>query len=77
MIDASVTRDFSKRIGDTPTDDLQLTPRKYVNLYSSVASLPQPSVIGQQVFITDAGNGSPAWRRQDGKWVNGVGSVLA
>lgn len=66
---------FGKCIGDTPTDTLQLTPRKYVNLYASVSGLPTPSVIGQQVFLTDVG--SPAFRRQDGKWVNGVGSVLA
>lgn len=68
-------KSYNKRIGDTPTDTLQLTPRKYVNMYASVSGLPGASVVGQQVFLTDVG--SPAFRRPDGKWVNGVGSVLA
>ncbi len=68
-------KSFSKRIGDTPTDNLQLTPRGYVNMYASVSGLPTASIVGQQVFATDLGR--PLFRRPDGKWVDGAGSVNA
>lgn len=70
------TKGFTDRkIGDTPTDNFALTPRGYVNMYGSVASRPINSVTGQFFFNTTAG--IPMWRRSDGAFVNGVGSVVA
>lgn len=74
MIDLALKNSFGKRIGDTPTDSLQLTPRKYVNMYGSVLGRPVNSVIGQ--FYLDTNKGGPIWRRSDGAWVDGVGSVV-
>lgn len=65
---------FQKRVGDTPTDDLQLTPRKYVNMYGSVVGRPVSSVVGQQYFDTSIGR--PIFKRGDGAWVDGAGSVV-
>lgn len=70
------TEAFTRRkLTDIPTDNLAVTNRKYVNMFASVATLPQASVIGQQVFATDLGY--PVFRRQDGKWVSAAGSVVA
>lgn len=64
------------KYGDTPTDTLQLTPKKYVNLNGTLAARPASvlAVKGQQYYATDINiplffDGS-AWR-------NGVGSVIA
>ena len=75
LIDEKFKAGFGERVGDTPTDALQLVPRKYVNMYGSIAGLPAASVIGQQYFATDLGR--PLFRRQDGKWVDGAGSINA
>jgi len=63
-----------RKIADTPTDDLAVTPRKYVNLYGSIASRPQVSVIGQQYFATDLGY--PIFRNSNNAWVSATGSVV-
>lgn len=68
-----LNKSFSKRIGDTPTDGLQLTPRKYVNMYGSVLGRPVGSITGQFYFDTTIGR--PVYRRGDGAWVDGAGSV--
>lgn len=61
MIDASMVRSFAtKKIGDTPTDALQLVPKKYVDtksgftIASSSTSFKIGGVIGDH--YTDAGN---------------------
>jgi len=48
-----------KIIGDTPTDNNQLTPRKYVNLNGTSANRPTSSVIGQ--FYYDTTIHKPIW----------------
>lgn len=63
-----------RKLTDTPTDDLQVTPRKYVNMYGSIASRPQNSVIGQQFFATNLGY--PIFRNSNNAWVSGTGSVV-
>ena len=63
-----------RKRGDTPTDDLQLTPRKYVNIYGSIAGRPQASVIGQQYFNTT--DGYPIFRNSNNAWVSATGSVV-
>lgn len=77
-----IVSDYLKRSGftdrkltDNPNDNLQVVPRKYVNMYSSVAALPVSSVIGQQVFVTDLGY--PVYKHQNGRWVNSVGSIIS
>lgn len=75
-----LTNNFGKRIGDTPTDALQLVPRKYVNLNGTLALRPASvlAVTGQQYYATDINvplffdGATPT-----GHWRNGVGSILA
>lgn len=65
----------SRKLGDTPTDDFQLTPRGYVNMNGSVASRPIASIanIGQSYYATDTNIPMTF----DGlRWRNGVGSVV-
>lgn len=69
---------FSQRkVGDTPTDDNQLTPRGYVNMYGSIASRPNSSIaqIGQQYFVSDVGY--PIFFSTNHNWVSATGSVVA
>ena len=73
IIESKVRDSFSRKIGDTPTDNLQLVNRAYVNLYGSVLGRPISSVVGQQYF--DTAIGRPIFRRGDGAWVDGAGSV--
>jgi hypothetical protein len=74
MIEKTLKGSFTnRRIGDTPADNLQLVPRKYVNMYGSVLGRPVSSVTGQQYFDTSIGR--PIYRRGDGAWVDGAGSV--
>ena len=75
MIDKAIAKAVeyqTRKRGDTPTDDLQLTPRKYVNLHGSVAGRPIGSVAttGQQFFSTDTN--IPMFFTVQGTWVNGV-----
>lgn len=63
-----------QKITDTPTDNLAVTSRKYVNMYGSIVGRPQNSVIGQQYF--DTTNGYPIFRNSNYQWVNSVGSVI-
>ena len=65
-----------RKLTDTPTDDLQVVPRKYVNLNGSVASRPTSSVatIGQSYFASDTN--IPMVYSTTG-WRNGVGSIVA
>lgn len=62
------------KVTDMPNDDLQVVPRKYVNLYGSVAGRPQNSVIGQQYFATDLGY--PIFRNSNNAWVSPTGSIV-
>lgn len=64
----------TRLLTDTPTDDLAVTPRKYVNMYGSVLGRPQNSVIGQQYFNTT--DGYPIFRNQNNAWVSATGSVV-
>lgn len=61
-----------KRIGDTPTDALQLTPRKYVNMYGSILGRPTGSIVGQFYFDTTIGR-PVYWNGRT--FVDGAGSV--
>ncbi len=64
----------ARKVTDTPTDDLQVVNRKYVNLNGSIAGAPKSSIIGQQFFASDLGY--PVYKHQNGRWVNSVGSVV-
>lgn len=64
-----------RKLTDSPSDNLQVVNRKYVNAYSSISTLPATSVIGQQIFLTDTGY--PVFRNTNGKWVSGTGSIVA
>lgn len=62
----------ARKLTDTPTDNLQVVPRKYVNLNGTSANRPTASVVGQ--FYLDmtlaSGRGKPVY------W-NGTGFVDA
>jgi hypothetical protein len=67
----------TRKLGDTPTDELQLTPKKYVTMNGSVAGRPTTSVasVGQFYLATDTN--VPMWYTTNKNWINGVGSVVA
>ena len=68
-----------RKLTDTPTDDLQVVPRKYVNMNGSIASRPTSSVavMGQFYYATDLNSGTPLrYNRISSVWTNGVGSVV-
>lgn len=71
-----LNKSFSKRIGDTPTDSLQLVNRKYVTLNGTLALRPASvlAVVGQSYYATDIN----VPLSYDGtRWRNGVGSIIA
>lgn len=76
MIGNALRNSYVKKLGDTPVDDLQLAPRKYVNAYGSVAGRPSSSVatLGQRFFALETSI-PMTWNGTN--WVNGVGSVVA
>lgn len=65
-----------RKLTDTPTDSLQVVPRKYITNNGSVANRPNSSVatIGQPYFATDT---KIPMRYDSTGWVNGVGSIVA
>ena len=79
MVPEILRTSFSvKKITDTPTDDLQVVPRKYVNMNGSVVSRPNSSVatMGQFYFAIDTGI-PMRYNRSSSVWVNGSGSTVA
>lgn len=65
-----------QKVTDTPTDNLSVVNRKYVNLNGAVASRPNSSIatVGQSYFATDTN--IPMIYSTTG-WRNGVGSIVA
>lgn len=65
---------FTKRkLTDIPTDALQVTSRKYVNLNGTTANRPTGSILGQ--FYFDTTLGQPIW--WDGtSFVDADGNVI-
>ena len=65
-----------RKITDTPTDNLSVINRKYLNLNGAVTNRPNSSVavIGQNYFATDT---NIPMRFDGSAWRNGVGSVVA
>lgn len=66
----------ARKVTDTPTDDLQVVPRKYVNLYGTTANRPSSSVVskGQQYFDTTVGR--PVYFNPNSSvWTDGAGSI--
>ena len=66
----------ARKLVDTPTDNLQATPRKYVNMNGAVGSRPNSSIatLGQRYFATDT---NIPMTYSSGGWRNGVGSIVA
>lgn len=67
-----------RKLTDTPTDNLSVVPRKYVNLSGTLANRPSSSVatMGQGYFATDT-NIKMTYNASSSVWANGVGSVVA
>lgn len=63
----------ARKLTDTPTDDLMVTPRRYVNLNGVTSSRPTSSIVGQQYF--DITLGYPIYANGN-NWVNSVASVV-
>lgn len=66
----------SRKLTDTPTDNLMVVNRKYLTNNGTVANRPKSSVatVGQPYLATDTG--IPMTYTLAG-WVNGVGSITA
>lgn len=77
IIKDTVSNIYSSRfLADSPTDSLQLTPRKYVNLSGTIPQRPASVIAskGQQYFATDLNK--PIFF--DGtKWRDATSSVVA
>jgi len=67
-----------RKLTDTPTDNLSVVNRQYVNLSGTLASRPTSSVatMAQKYFSTDT-NTLITYNRNTSVWSNGVGSVVA
>lgn len=65
-----------RKLTDTPTDKLQVTPMGYVNLNGVVANRPKSSVasVGQFYLATDTNQ--PMWYTVGG-WRDGNASIVA
>lgn len=67
---------FQKKIGDTPTESLQLVSRKFVTMNGITADRPKSSIMGQSYFDTSlATNGKPVWWNGKG-WVDATGTFV-
>lgn len=78
MVDEAIRKslDFSTRkLGDTPTDDFQLTPKKYVNLNGTRANRPSVVSAGQQYFSTQ--DNYPWFTDGKSSWFSATGSIVA
>lgn len=65
----------SRKLTDTPTDDLMVVPRKFVTANGSTR--PPAPVSGQPFFDTTlaAGNGKPIWYNGS-IWVDATGTAV-
>jgi hypothetical protein len=78
MIDLASRRDYSKRVGDTPNDSLQLVPKKYVELAATTANRPASVVsLGSQQFFNLSTNYPWFFSPNSSVWVSATGSVVA
>lgn len=78
MIDLETRKTYSKRVGDTPNDALQLVPKKYLGQAFTTAQRPASirGVYSVQFFnLTDG----VQWffNPSASVWANGVGSTVA
>ena len=74
MIETMVKGSFDKKIGDTPTDSLQLVNRRYVNLFGTTINRPSVFTAGQKYFDTTIGR--PIYRNPNSSvWTDGAGSI--
>lgn len=64
-----------RKLGDTPTDDQQLTPRGYVNLSGTRANRPPHPTVGQQYFSTQ--DKYPWFTDGVSSWFSATGSVVS
>ena len=63
-----------RKLTDMPTDALQVTPRKYVNLNGTTALRPTGQIAGQQYFDTTIGR--PIYFNPNSSvWTDGAGSI--
>lgn len=72
----SQRNDYQKKIGDTPTDNLQLVNRKFVTMNGTTTNRPTSSITGQFYLDTSlATNGKPIWWNGKG-WIDATGSFV-
>lgn len=66
----------ARKVTDTPTDDLQVVPRKYVNLYGTTANRPSSSVVSNAQKYFDTTIGRPVYFNPNSSvWTDGAGSI--
>lgn len=64
----------ARKLTDTPTDDLQVVPRKYVTMNGVSANRPISSVIGQSYYDTTINK--PIWWSEDGCFKDAAGNIV-
>lgn len=64
-----------RKLTDTPSDALQVVPRKYVTMNGGASTRPTASVIGQRYFDTSLGNGKPIYWNGSG-FVDAAGNFV-
>ena len=66
----------NRKITDTPTDDLQVVNRRYVNLYGTTALRPNSSIASAAQQYCDTTIGRPIFFNPNSSvWTDGAGSV--
>lgn len=66
----------SRKLTDTPTDDLMVTPRKWVTLYGPTSTRPIASVAVRAQRYFDTTIGRPVYFNPNSSvWSDGAGSV--
>lgn len=64
----------TRKLTDTPTDDLQVVNRKYTNLNGTTANRPTTNIAGQYYFDTTISR--PIYFNPNSSvWTDGAGSI--
>jgi hypothetical protein len=66
-----------RKLTDTPTDALQVVPRKYITNNGPTTNRPTSSVVGQPFLDTSlaSGRGKPIWWNGTG-WIDATGTYV-
>lgn len=76
MLGNKPMNNYQKKVGDTPTDNLQVVNRKFVTMNGPTINRPKGSILGQFYFDTSlTANGKPIYWNGSG-WVDATGTFV-